>query len=122
MKIGWRPEANVIAEVESINNVPVRLTEERWLHIVEYHGELGNFQPEVLLTVAEPDQAYFSPVGVEPNFAAVKAFARLVELGLAENLVVHYKEVSESNGFILTAFVMSDKRLSKRFKLWRKLR
>ena len=35
---------------------------------------------------------------VKPNFAAVKVFARLVEFGLARNLVVHYREVSPSNG------------------------
>ncbi len=122
MKIGWHPEPNVIAEVESTNGVPVRLTEERWSHIVEYHRELQNFQPEVLLTVAEPDKVYFSPMGLEPNFAAVKAFSRLVELGLASNLAVHYKEFSKYNGFILTAFVMSDKRIYKRFRRWQRIR
>lgn len=122
LKVSWHPEVNVIAEVQSINNVRVRLTEERWFHIVEYHGELGSFQPEIMMSVAEPDNVYFSPVGVKPNFAAVKAFVRLVELGLAENLVVHYRESSQSNGFILTAFVMSGKRLNKRFGLWQKLR
>lgn len=39
-------------------------------------------------------------MGLEPNFAAVKVFTRLVELGLAENLTVHYREVSPSNGYI----------------------
>jgi hypothetical protein len=108
--------------VISINNVNVRLTEERWLHIVEYHRELVNFQLEVLLTIAEPDRVYFSPTGMEPNFAAVKVFDRLADFGLAKNLTVHYKEVSQSNGFILTAFISSDKRLKKRFRLWQRLK
>ena len=108
--------------VVSINNVKVRLTQERWLHIAEYHRELINFQLEILLTIAEPDRVFFSPTGTQPNFAAVKLFDRLADYGLARNLTVHYKELSGSNGFILTAFVISDKKLKKRFRLWQRLK
>lgn len=118
----WHPEPSIIAVVASTNNVPIRLTEERWLHIMEYHRELELFQPESLLTIANPDKLYFSPPRLKPNFAAVKVFARLAEFSLAKNLVVHYREVSPSNGFILTALVMSDKRLNRRFKLWQRLK
>ena len=122
MRIEWHREPNVVATVKSIDNMSIRLTEERWLHIVEYHKELVNFQLEVLLTVTEPDRVYQSPPGMEPNFAAVKTFDRLADFGLAKNLIVHYKELPHPNGFILTAFVMSDKKLNKRFKLWQKLK
>ena len=122
LKINWRPEPNITAMVTSINNMNVRLTEERWLHIAEYHRELVNFQLEILLTIAEPDRVYRSPAGMEPNFAAVKVFDRLADFGLAKNLTVHYKEQAGSSGFILTAFVISDKRLKKRFRLWQRLR
>jgi len=122
LKIEWYPEPNVVAIVKSINNADVRLTEERWLHIVEYHRELINFQLEVLLTIADPDKVYLSPSGMESNFASVKVFDRLADFGLAKNLTVHYKELSQSNGFILTPFVISDKRLTKRFMLWQKLK
>lgn len=122
MRILWRPEPDVIAVVKSVNGAAVRLTEERWLHIVEYRRELERFQPEVLLAIGEPDKVYFSPAGLEPNFAAVKVFTRLVEFGLAKNLVVHYKKLSKSSGFILMAFVIFDKRLNKRFRLWQRLR
>lgn len=122
MKIEWHPEPNVVAIVKSMNNANVRLTEERWLHIVEYHRELVNFQLEVLLTITEPDRVYLSPLGMESNFAAVKVFDQLADFGLAKNLVVHYKELPQSNGFILTAFVISDKRLKKRIRLWQKLK
>jgi hypothetical protein len=122
LKIVWRPKPGVIAAVTSANNVPIRLTEERWFHIMEYHRELEAFQSEILLAIANSDRLYFSPPSLEPNFAAVKVFARLVEFGLARNLVVHYREVSPSNGFILTALVMSDKRLNRRFKLWQRLK
>ena len=122
MKISWHPRPDVIAVVMSVNGVPIRLTEERWLHIIEYHRELEPLQQEVLLTVAEPIKLYFAPPPMEPNYAAVGVFPKLVEAGLARNLVVHYREVSPSDGFILTALVISDKRLEKRFKLWRRLR
>jgi hypothetical protein len=122
LRINWHPEPNVIASALSINNVRIRLTQERWLHITEYHKELLDFQREVLLTIANPDAVYFSPIGIQPNFAAVKGFDQLADYGLARNLAVHYKEVEASTGFILTAFVISDKRLKKRFSVWRKLR
>ncbi len=122
LKINWRPEPDVIAMVISKNNVNVRLTEERWFHIAEYHRELMNFQLEILLTIAEPDRVYRSPTGMEPNFAAIKVFDRLADFGLAKNLTVHYKEQPGSSGFILTAFVISDKRLTKRFRLWQRLK
>lgn len=83
-----------------MNDVPIRLTEERWLHIIEFHRELDRFQPEILFTVASPDKLYHSPPEVKANFGAAKVFDRLSEFGLARNLVVHYKEVSQSNGFI----------------------
>jgi hypothetical protein len=120
--IVWHPEHGIIAVVASTNNVPIRLTEERWLHIMEYHRELEPFQPEILSAIANPDKLYFSSSRLKPNFAAVKVFARLTEFGLAKNLVVHYREVSTSSGFILTALVMSDKRLSRRFRLWQRLK
>jgi hypothetical protein len=82
LNIIWHPEPDVIATVTSTNNVKVRLTSERWLHIAEYHRELVNFQLEILLTIGQPDKLYHSPAGTEPNFAAVKVFDRLVDYGL----------------------------------------
>lgn len=120
MNIVWHPEPDVIAAITSINNVKIRLTTERWLHIAEYHRELVDFRLEILLTIAQPDKLYRSPAGMEPNFAAVKVFDRLADYGLAKNMIVHYKEPPKSSGFILTAFVISDKRLSKRFRAWQR--
>jgi hypothetical protein len=122
LKINWHPEPTVIASVCSINRATIRLTQERWLHITEYHKELSDFQLEILLTVANPDMVCISPEGMQPNFAAVKSFDRLAEYSLATNLVIHYKELEASTGFILTAFVMSDKKIEKRFRLWQRLK
>lgn len=122
LNIIWHPEPEVIAAVTSTNNIKVRLTSERWLHIAEYHKELANFQLEILLTIAQPDKLYHSPAGIEQNYAAIKVFDRLADYGLAKNLTVHYKEPASSTGFILTAFVISDKKLSKRFRAWQRLK
>ena len=35
--------------------MPIRLTEERWLHIVENHDDLAGFYDDVLRTVEDPD-------------------------------------------------------------------
>jgi len=122
LKIKRRPTPGVVAVVISTGGVPIRLTEERWFHIIEYHAELESFQNEVLLTVAKPDALYISPLGLKPNYAAVRVFSKLRERGLAKSLVVHYREVSRTDGFILTALVISDERLIRRFKLWQRLK
>ena len=45
----------VISSTHSKNNIPIRLTGERWSHIVEEHCELAGMQLDVMQTVAEPD-------------------------------------------------------------------
>lgn len=39
----------------SVNGVPIRLTYERWYHIVENHDELASYFHEVLDTVEKPE-------------------------------------------------------------------
>jgi hypothetical protein len=34
--------------VKSINGVPIRLTEERWVHIIENHDDMAGYYDEVL--------------------------------------------------------------------------
>jgi hypothetical protein len=41
--------------VYSYNGIPIRLTEERWRHIVNRHVEMVDQRERVLETVAEPD-------------------------------------------------------------------
>ena len=44
--------------VASVNNVSIRLTDERWTHITEEHSELAGMRFEVLETVANPARIY----------------------------------------------------------------
>ena len=41
--------------VKSINNVPIRLTDDSWIHIVENHDDLAGYYDEILSIVESPD-------------------------------------------------------------------
>jgi hypothetical protein len=90
--------------------VPIRLTEERWLHITEGHGELGGHYFDVLETVEQPDAIYEGKAG---EMLAV----RRIEPG--RHLVAVYQETGQDDGFIVTAFLT--KRLAsiqRRRRIW----
>lgn len=97
------------SKVLSINQVPIRLTEERWSHIVEEHGELIEYREAVLNTIAEP-------VRILAGGAGEKLALREVEA--QKWLVVVYKE-TEKDGFIITAFLTRRANsLNRRQQLW----
>ncbi len=100
--------------VRSRNGVPVRLTEERWRHIVEQHPEMDELQNRVLETLSVPDMIQ------EGDFGELLAVRRYVGTSLGEKfLVVVYREVSAGDGFILTAY-LTRKPSSRRETLWRR--
>ena len=39
----------------SVEGVPIRLTHERWFHIVENHDDVAGYYDEVLETIENPD-------------------------------------------------------------------
>jgi hypothetical protein len=41
--------------VVSKDSVPIRLTEERWFHIIENHDDLAGHYDNVLQTIEDPD-------------------------------------------------------------------
>lgn len=97
------------ATVISKNNVSIRLTSERWLHIKEEHGELADWRQQVLETVARPTRI------LAGNADALMA-TREVEAG--KWLVVVYRETN-GDGFIITAFLTRRIRsLSRRTQIW----
>jgi hypothetical protein len=92
----------------SKNGVLVRLTEERWAHIIEQHGELDGMKHEVLDAIAEPERVLAGQAG---EMLAVRA----VEVD--KWLVVVYRELQ--GRFIITAFLTSRIRfLNRRQQLW----
>jgi len=94
----------------SRNGVGIRLTDERWAHIVEQHCELAGMRQDVLEAVASCDRVVAGNAG---ELLAVKT----VERGKA--LVVVYRERDEQDGFVITAFVTKRMRgLDRRAQTW----
>jgi hypothetical protein len=89
--------------VMSINNVPIRLTSERWNHIVARHPELGAHRARIIETVRGPD---FIAKGLHGELKAVRLFIDL-PTG-AQHFIVLHREVNSEDGFIITALISSD--------------
>ena len=49
--------------LRSKNDVPIRLTEERRIHITEEHSEMAGYYFEVLETVEKPEAIYEGKTG-----------------------------------------------------------
>jgi hypothetical protein len=94
----------------SRNGIPIRLPDERWIHLTEGHSEMAGYYSEVLEVVEDPDAVYEGSSG---ELLAVK------EMKTDKYIVVVYKEVSETDGFVITAFQTSRmKQLERRKKIW----
>lgn len=80
----------------SVNSTPIRLTDERWTHIVENHDDMAGYYFDVLETVANPGWVL---EGDYDELWAVKLISK------RKAMIVIYKEPREQNdGFIITAF------------------
>lgn len=98
--------------VQSRNGVPIRLTEERWVHITEEHSEAAGYYFDVLETVEEPEAVFEGAFG---ELLATK------EMEPGKYLVVVYRETSRQDGFIVTAFLTRRiEQIERRRKLWPK--
>ncbi len=96
--------------VQSCRGVPIRLTDERWAHIVEEHCELAGLRDDVLEAIAAPE-------GVLAGSAAELLAVR--PLDQRRVLVVVYREVSQDDGFVITAFVTTRlASLERREQVW----
>ena len=96
--------------IKSKNDVAIRLPEERWFHITEEHSEMVGYYFEVLESVAQPEAIYEGRAG---ECLAVR------EVEKDKYIVVIYKEVSNEDGFIISAFLTKRKRqLERRRRLW----
>ena len=83
--------------VDSVNQVPIRLSYERWYHIVENHDEMASYFDEVLDAIAKPECV------VRSNSGTLKAARKM---GKRKWLVVIYREVSRKDGFVITAYLL----------------
>lgn len=73
---------------------------------------MAGYYSEVLETIEDPDAVYEGNSG---ELLAVK------DVQIDKYIVVVYKEVSEKDGFVITAFLSSRKKqLERRTKLWQR--
>lgn len=100
--------------VHSHGGVPIRLTQERWRHIVGRHPEMESLRQSVVETVSEPDIVQKGDFG---GLLAVKLYEN-TPLG-EKFVIVAYREVSEEDGFVLTAY-LARRPSSRREALWRR--
>jgi len=85
----------MISTAISKNAISIRLTDERWIHITDEHGELVGLRSEVLKAVEEPLRIVEGGAG---ELLAVR------ELELGKYMFVVYRE-QQDDGFIITAFL-----------------
>lgn len=98
----------------SKNGIPIRLTSERWLHIITSHIEINptDFSP-ITNAVEYPDVILKGDTG---ELLAVKKKPRK-----SLWIVVAYKEVDKNDGFVITAYLTTDNRwLFQRETIWSK--
>ena len=94
----------------SKNGVPIRLPDERWLHLTESHSEMAGYYADVLETIEDPNAIYEGGSG---ELLASR------ELEIDKYLVVVYKEVNREDGFVITAFLTRKiGQLEQRRKIW----
>ena len=99
--------------VYSVNHILIRLTDERWRHIVENHNDLASHYFEVLETVAHPECVFESDAG---ELWAVQYISRRKVI-----LVIYREFALQNDGFIITAFFTSKiKKPFKRSILWQR--
>ncbi len=95
----------------SVNNIPIRLTDERWNHIVENHDDMAGYYYDVLESVSNPTWVM---EGDQDDLWAVKLISK------TKAILVIFKEDKEINdGFIITAFITTklNKVLKRKF-IW----
>jgi hypothetical protein len=102
----------VTNRARSVNGIPIRLSDERWRHIVEHHDDLAGHFHDVLETIASPEAIYDGDAG---ELLAISG------LRMSLLLVVVYRELSADDGFVITAFFTSRMRQIERRRLvWKR--
>ena len=99
----------ILGTATSVNGVPIRLTHERWEHILDSHPNMASFQETILEAVENPDYILGSRRG---------ALVAVVVLGRNTLLQVFYIEKSRYDGFVLSARI--GEKLDRAKIKWRK--
>jgi hypothetical protein len=100
--------------VTSINGVRIRLTGERWQHIVTSHPEMDAERERVVQSLEHPD---FVQAGDFGELLAIRDWPA-TSLG-SKYVVVAYREVSQMDGFVSTAYLTRRPSRSRRI-VWKR--
>lgn len=93
----------------SVEGIPIRLTKERWFHIVENHDDLAGYYDDILITIEEPDLILR---GHRSSLIAYRSY------GHRRYLAVIYRQVSVEDGFVITAY-FTDK-VDRKKAIWKR--
>ncbi len=93
----------------SLKGVPIRLTEERWEHVLDHHAEFSYSDYSLVLEAIESPE--YILLGRNASLIAV------VALGPAAYLHVFYKELGQRDGFVITAAIR--RAIDKAKIIWR---
>lgn len=93
----------------SIDGTPMRLTSERWFHIVENHDDLAGYYDDVLDTIENPDLVLR---GYRGSLIAARSYGR------KRYLMVVYREASAEDGFVITAYFTG--KIERKKAIWKR--
>ena len=93
--------------VYSVNDVPIRLTDERWRYIANNKPYMERYFEEVL-------EAVENPTWVLRGYAG--ALVAVLSVTRRRYLHVVYREVSRDDGFVITAFI--SRKVNRRMIIW----
>lgn len=93
----------------SVEGVPIRLTTERWFHIVENHDDMAGYYDDVLEIIENPDLVLR---GYGGSLIATRGYGR------GRYLAVIYRQVSTQDGFVITAYFTS--KIDRKKVIWRR--
>ena len=99
----------ILGIADSVNGVPIRLTDERWEHILYRRPNMASFIETILDGIEDPE---YILRGYKGTLIAVK------HLGEHSYLNVVYRELSQTDGFIITARIEPELHRSK--IVWRR--
>ena len=97
---------------KSVNGITIRLPDERWIHITDEHAEIAGYLYVVLETIEKPLAVF------EGNNSELLAAS---EIETGKYIIVVYREVTQEDGFIITAFLTRRwNQIARRKKIWQR--
>src|ERR1041384_1749018 len=85
----------------SKNGIPIRITDERWTHVVESHDYMAGNRDLIIETIEEPDSIV---TGRKGECIALRHYQAT---SISEKHVIVVYRGIENDGFLITAFMTS---------------